>query len=252
MSFNIRCDILNTDIKDNDYWPSRCDIVSQMLREARPHILGVQELMAHQRNAILAGLDNGYMYVGEPRDDSIYSERCAIFYNPAYLHLINSGTFWLSDTPLVKGSITWENKDPRIVTWAQFLHKQTHRYFTVANTHFDHISELSRQLSAKMLLQYFDSSETIIMGDFNSPLESSLTYSILTEKFNDTLSIGIPQGPLYGTWNNYGEPVENGERLDWILASKDLQVDKVKVNTFTVNGKYPSDHLPVEAVLIFD
>lgn len=249
MSFNIRCDTFTTTKDDNDYWPTRAPIVTEMLQQNRPHILGVQELMKHQIYSVISGLPDHYQFIGKPRDKSINSEQCAIIYDAKLMHPLAYGTFSLSDTPLIQGSITWGNKDPRIVTWAHFFHKSTEEIITVANTHFDHISEESRQLSAKTLLKYFDNQNTIIMGDFNTPNETSVAHSILTEKFNDALSIGKHSQPLFSTWNNYKNPVE-GARIDWILASKNLHINEVRTNTFTVNGKYPSDHLPIEAEFV--
>lgn len=250
MSFNIRCDTLMTRAGDADYWPERRPLVTQMIQESTPHILGVQELMEHQVLSIERGLKRSYVHVGKPRDKAPGSEQNAIFYDPDFLLLLDKGTFWLSDTPLVSGSITWDNQNTRIVTWAHFYHKETHRSFTVANTHFDHVSEYSRVKSAEMILNHFGgNNETIILGDFNANPDNSKAFEILSPQFNDALSIGEPIGPLYGTWNNYKPPVIDGERLDWILTSKDLAVETVCVNTFNVAGRYPSDHLPVQAVL---
>lgn len=252
MSFNIRCDTLRTTPDDPDYWPMRQLILTEMLKRNTPHVLGVQELMFHQVYSVLKGLPSRYRYIGKPRDKSPYSEQCAILYDPHVLLPLNYGTFWLSDTPLVSGSITWNNKDARIVTWAHFFHRYTERIFTVANTHFDHISEESRQRSAQMLLQYFNGTETIILGDFNNSVLDSPSYEILSNSFNDALSIGNHKQPLYGTFNNYQEPIVNGDRIDWILSSKDLVVDTVNVNPFNIGGKYPSDHLPIEAIFLLD
>lgn len=252
MSFNIRCDTFNTTKDDNDYWLNRASIVTKMLQENQPHILGVQELMEHQIDSILSGLSDQYRYIGKPRDNKIHSEQCAIVYDSKIMLPLHFGTFSLSDTPQIQGSITWGNKDPRIVTWARFLHKESGKIFTVANTHFDHMSEESRQLSAKTLLKCFNDNNTIILGDFNTPNETSMTYSILTKKFNDALSIGKHTQPLYGSWNNYSQPIENASRIDWILASKNITVNEVKTNDFNIGGKYPSDHLPIEALLILE
>ena len=40
-----------------------------------------------------------------------------------------------------------------------------------------------------------------------------------------------------------------GERIDWILASRDFKAVAAGIERNSRNGRYPSDHFPVTAVL---
>jgi endonuclease/exonuclease/phosphatase family metal-dependent hydrolase len=41
----------------------------------------------------------------------------------------------------------------------------------------------------------------------------------------------------------------NGDRIDWILTTPGVTTRRAEINTFHLDGQYPSDHLPVQAVL---
>ena len=64
--------------------------------------------------------------------------------------LLDSGTFWLSDTPHVAGS-SLSGKYPRISTWAQ-LQQGSAKPFFVFNTHIDHTSDAVRVQQVTVLL----------------------------------------------------------------------------------------------------
>jgi endonuclease/exonuclease/phosphatase family metal-dependent hydrolase len=54
---------------------------------------------------------------------------------------------------------------------------------------------------------------------------------------------------LYATFHGYRPLVPNGDRIDWILVSPGIETQSAKINTYSRNGQFPSDHLPVQAVL---
>ena len=54
---------------------------------------------------------------------------------------------------------------------------------------------------------------------------------------------------LYGTFHGYRPLVPDGNRIDWILATPGVRAHHASVNTFSLEGQFPSDHLPVQASL---
>jgi len=66
--------------------------------------------------------------IGAGRDDGkTKGEYSAILYRRERFEVEQGGTFWLSDTPEVPGSITWGNACTRICTWARFVERKTGR-----------------------------------------------------------------------------------------------------------------------------
>jgi endonuclease/exonuclease/phosphatase family metal-dependent hydrolase len=41
--------------------------------------------------------------------------------------------------------------------------------------------------------------------------------------------------------------VPNGDRIDWILTTPGITTSYTEINTYSKNGQFPSDHLPVQA-----
>ena len=64
-----------------------------------------------------------------------------VFYRRDRLDLVKRGNFWLSETPEVVGSNTWNTPFPRMVTWGQFEDKASGKRFYFFNTHFPYRDE---------------------------------------------------------------------------------------------------------------
>jgi endonuclease/exonuclease/phosphatase family metal-dependent hydrolase len=52
-----------------------------------------------------------------------------------------------------------------------------------------------------------------------------------------------------GTFANYRTPRPDRARIDWILVTPGVAVQRAAINTRLFAGVWPSDHLPVQAVL---
>ncbi len=132
----------------------------------------MQEALHVQMNDLQKALPD-FKYAGVGRTDGKQDgEYSAIFYNAKKLQLLESKTFWLSETPTVAGSKSWDAAITRIVTWAKFKDIESSKTFFVFNTHFDHIGKVARRESAKLLLKKINeiagNSSVIITGDFNA------------------------------------------------------------------------------------
>ena len=116
MSFNIR---LPAESDGVDYWETRKPLAVRMLREQQPDVIGLQELVKAQADYLARELPQ-YAWFGRGREADGGGEHMGVFYRKDRLKVIESGDFWLSDTPDVAGSITWGHPHPRMVTWALF------------------------------------------------------------------------------------------------------------------------------------
>lgn len=256
MSFNIRYDRPASQPGDVDYWPDRIAPLQDLLRREVPTVLGVQEALHHQLPAIEAALPAGYRMIGAGREGGSRGEYSAIFYDADRLQLLEWDQFWLSDTPKLIGSSSWGNGVTRIVTWGRFRDTATDREMLLANTHFDHESDVARVRSAAAVLdlvRFFDPRlPTIVMGDFNSDAGSSPAYRsfVTSGVLGDAWTLAAERlTPAFGTFPRYGRPTDGGRRIDWILTTPDVLVRQAAVNTSTLDGRYASDHAPVQVLL---
>ncbi|MBX3413993.1 MAG: endonuclease/exonuclease/phosphatase family protein [Pirellulales bacterium] len=253
MSYNLRY----ASPKPPNSWPERRPAAKAMLEKFAPDLIGTQEGLYAQLKDLEADLP-GFDQIGLGREGGSRGEFMAIFYRTERFEPLEYDHFWLSDTPEVIGSATWGNSVRRMVTWVRFLDRGTSREFYFVNTHFDHMSQKSREKSAELLLERLkkldDKLPVIVVGDFNAVAESNKAYDTLVADgyLTDTWKVAQEKGKPISTFHNYRGPREDGSRIDWILTRGPVTTLSSEVVTFELNGQYPSDHFPVIAKLRFD
>jgi endonuclease/exonuclease/phosphatase family metal-dependent hydrolase len=256
MSFNIRLDCTGTLPGEPDYWPERAAALQAVLELESPTAVGLQEVLFHQLAAIEGAFPEHYKMIGFGRDGGSAGEYSPIFYDSRRLRVSAWDQFWLSDEPDLAGSTSWGNTVTRVVTWGRFTDLSTGKELILANTHFDHDSENARILSARAVIDLVTSFSprvpALLTGDFNAQAQASGAYDALVGSgvFLDTWTAAVEQAtPAYGTFPNYKDPVLGAARIDWLLATPGIAVRKAAINTFTLDGRYPSDHAPVQALV---
>lgn len=251
MSYNIR---YATAADGEDRWELRKDRVAGLIRYHQPQLLGVQEALLHQLKDLEKALPQ-YSWYGVGRDDGKEGgEYSAIYYQPALFELLNKGTFWLSPTPEVP-SKGWDAAIIRICSWVKLREKATGREFYYFNTHFDHVGVQAREKSAELLVRKIreiaGATPVIVTGDFNTTSDTPAFANLVQgELLQDTRK--VTQTPPYGpegSFSTFDVANELGRLIDFIFVSKAFEVLQQAVLTDSQRGKYPSDHLPVLAVL---
>ena len=184
MSYNIRFD--NPDDGVNA-WPNRIDKVAALIRKYDPDIIGVQEALNHQLHDLIRVLPD-YSFVGVGRDDGKEEgEYSAILFKHSRFGLLTNSTKWLSETPEIPGSKSWDAAITRILTLARFYDKELKQDFAVLNTHFDHVGKEARTASAHFVMgtlnglrSRFENIPVIVTGDFNCE-RTDPPYAVLIE-----------------------------------------------------------------------
>lgn len=246
MTFNIR---YSTQNDGENWWELRKERVANLVRFYEPDVMGIQEGL-HTQVMFLDSVLTRYSFVGVGRDDGATAgEYSALFYKPEALEVLDSGTFWLSETP-EKVSVGWDASMERISTWARFRIIDTENEILVFNAHLDHIGPESR-LNALRLI-YRKSVEwnvgewpVIIMGDLNATPDAP-PIEFLSSVMNDSRSVSQtkPYGPV-GTFNGFDISHALDRRIDYIFVDDQITVYKYGVLSDTQNQQTPSDHLPV-------
>ncbi len=251
LTLNIRMD---TPLDSINSWPNRAAIVTGFIDQEIPDLLGLQEVLWHQYMYLDSAL-SGYGSVVACRDDGLRKgEACPVFYRLGRFTSIDSGTFWLSATPDVPGSIGWGAALTRIATWVKLIDKVTSDTLLFFNTHFDHISDSARYMSAGVLLNRISElsgdNDFIVTGDFNDQpgsmaIKRMKEGSMAVDSY--TISETRPEGLKY-TFNNWGkEPV--GKRIDYIFIRNGMRSQSHYIWKVIENGIFISDHWPVTATV---
>ncbi len=256
MSFNVRYGTAND---GENSWPQRRELVFDVIREHDPHVLGVQEALRFQLDEIGAAV-RGYGELGVGRDDGREAgEYAAILYKTDRFEVSESGTFWFSDEPRTAGSIGWGANLPRICSWARLVEKGSGRAFYVFNVHFDHQSQESRERSAALLVARIGArlhgDPVIVTGDFNAGEENPALLFLLgagkaesDTRLRDSFRVVYPEAVSVGTFNGF-EGRTTGPKIDAVLVSGMWKVESAAIVRTSVDGRYPSDHFPVVAVI---
>lgn len=251
MSFNVRYPA-KTD--GPNQWEFRRDLLVETVREKAPDVLGTQELYYEQGQYLVEKLPD-YVWFGISRRGNREDEHMGVFYKKDRLRLLESGNFWLSETPDKPGSMSWNVSLPRMVTWGLFELAESRRRFYFYNTHFPHRREdqEARLNCARLIAQRIRGLEAsvpfIMTGDFNAPAGAEV-YQVFAGLLEDAWVRAARRSGPECTFGGFKGAVE-GARIDWILYRGPFRVTEAETVTRNWDGRYPSDHYPVFAVLEF-
>lgn len=262
MSFNLRYGMADD---GPNHWDNRKQLVADTISTFDPDILGVQECLPFQAR-FLRDVMPGYNCVGVGREDGAQAgEMVAILFRVPRFVLLDQGHFWLSETPEVPGSKSWDSSLTRMVSWVHLRERhQRRRSLYVFNTHFDHRGQVARVESARLLRRKVQDitagAPAVVLGDFNAPatLQAGEPYHIIIEgsaqqpRWTDTYgAVHPPPETDSGTFHGF-EGVSTGPRIDWIVITAGLMITDAKIVRHQYACRYPSDHFPVTAVLDFE
>lgn len=251
-SYNIR--YLNVHDGENS-WENRKDEVNSLIHFYDFDILGVQEAVHVQVEDV--GRLSQYSYYGRGRDDGKQAgEYCAIYFKNEKFRLIDSGDFWLSETPDVPG-LGWDAPhNIRICSWVKLENINTKNTFYFFNVHFDHMGREAQRQSGYLMVskikEIAKDAPVILTGDFNSRPDTEQIQHIQT-LLKDSYSVTKtpPFGPV-GTSNGFRYDGEFRNRIDYIFVSNDIDVLKYGVLNNSYNKRFPSDHFPVLSEIIIN
>ena len=260
MSFNIRYGTANDGV---NRWENRRDFLSDTIVRFSPDLLGTQETLAFQRDYLLEQL-SGFETVAAGRDDGNEAgEMAALYYRRDRFESLDSGHFWLSETPDQVGSKGWDAALPRIATWVKLRDRKATDASPILflNTHFDHKGRKARAESASLIrakLQEIGAEcRWIVTGDFNAD-PKDVTYANLfspgetpTRRLTDTLRVVQPTPQSHeGTFSGFDAKQVGGPRIDWIGCSEHFEVQAAEIVRDAIDGRTPSDHFPVTSVIL--
>jgi endonuclease/exonuclease/phosphatase family metal-dependent hydrolase len=246
MTFNVR----QPDGDDGiNSWPERRDLLVDTILEQAPDLIGSQELFLLQAEFILARAPQ-YAWFGRGRFGDDRDKHVGIFYRKDRCRLTLCGDLWLSETPDVPGSSSWDIVRPRQITWGVF-ELDSVGCVAVLNTHFPYraAEQEARRRTALLIKECLagipDDTPVILTTDANSPADGEV-HGLLCEDLRDAWSTaGTRIGPE-GTLNGFGRHASS-RRLDWILYRAPWRVLEAETVTRNRDGRYPSDHFPVVA-----
>ncbi|MDD5475046.1 MAG: endonuclease/exonuclease/phosphatase family protein [Syntrophales bacterium] len=250
MTFNL---LFDSGLDGAFAWERRRDLVVEVVRRYKPHILGTQEGKQWQLEFLSERLFSEYVMVAPERVWDNESQYPTLFFRTNDFDLLEAEEFWLSRTPDVHLSKDWDSGFPRMMSRGCFQEKVSGRVFDALVTHLDHVSDEARLEQSRMIGRWMASRSNpcVIMGDFNDRPDSQV-HRVLTGEYRgmaDTWrSLSKAEGEMSMTrHDSLGNPKKY--RMDWILHSPEFEVCEAAILRYNRDGLYPSDHYPYVAEL---
>ena len=248
MSFNIRCTNVG-----KDSWEDRIGIVSQTMLESEADSIGVQEATPEWMATLKETVGDKYAYVGVGRDDGDNKgEYSSIFYLKDKYTAVESGTFWLSETPDIP-SYGWDAACRRVCTWVVLENKENAERYVHINTHFDHIGVTARKNSVDMIVEKakeFTDIPVVFTADMNVKQDS--------ENYNQFVNSGVlydtkfsaPYTMNYCTYHDTKPNKHKDDVIDYVMINNKFSAVSYRVVTEGIDGRFVSDHYPVYADIV--
>ena len=235
---------------------TRADGIAKTINDNKVDSLGVQEATPYWMTTLNEKLGDKYAYIGVgsntgkgyKESTDAEDEFTAIFYLKDKFNVIESGYFWLSETP-DEISYGWGSAYRRICNWVILENKYTNTQYVHLNTHFDNASSEARRHSIGMILEKakeFKDLPVVFTGDLNF-LEISMGYKDVTSDILKDTKTLAKDTMHSSTFHNADPNAFKDFVLDYILINDGFKAEKYKVLKKRYNFRYISDHYPVVA-----
>lgn len=245
----VQWNILYDKTNGSDSWENRKKDLCDYIRRMKPTVFGLQEVMRHQLDYLRSCLPR-YNFAGLPIDstpDALYNP---VFYeNSSRIQYIDSGTFWLSETPDQSASMLPNANYSRICSWVKlnYYNSVTWKTIFVATTHITYTDEYIADQQVKILLSYLLHNvlknkpyPIILTGDFNWD-DLSAMYNTMEQSnwFHNSMAIARLSLSQLTALDPYAGLV------DYIWESNAVSLLSATMMDTRPNGRMLSDHRPV-------
>lgn len=235
------------------YTTRRAHLFAQQLNDTLPDSFGVQEINSDWV-ARFEKLLPQYAYYGVKRggdSDEKTSEMSGIFYLKEKYNLLDSGTFWISNTPETESKFDGA-ACYRICSFAVLENKTTGFKYVHMNTHLDHVSTEAQNLGGNLILekaqeleQKYADVKLVITGDFNQSLDGEAVKILSANGFvsANTVAENGDKTATYHGWQGYTEDAP----IDFIFADETMKIKLYNVQNEKVGNSFASDHYMITA-----
>lgn len=242
LTFNLR---FANPLDGPNYWDHRKELVVETILALAPDLMGTQEGTVPQLEYLTDHLP-GYLPLVAHRRVDRTCQYPTIFYRET-LQVKESGEFWLSKTPTVHRSKSWDSAFPRMVTYGLFQEAGRDLWFYFIDTHLDHISAEARFQGARLIRDFFleRPEPLVLVGDFNEAPDGAVFQELAGSGSRLLDSWRVLQAPGHDPPTQHSfNGVPLGHRIDWILITPPFRVTEVEIVEYNNAGRYPSDHFP--------
>lgn len=242
------CNIRYLEAKDGAHsWPYRRDWLAQTIGGRDPDLVGLQECARPQLEFLLSACP-GYSWFGICDAPTSNRPTNAILWKSDRFQLLSPGGYWLSSSPHVTGSSSWDSACVRLANWVRLIDLSCGLEFRLINTHLDHMSAPARDNQARLLaedaLSFPSDYPQILTGDLNEerdkPGVSRLLQSGWVDTHRQVHGDGIDPRTFHG-FQGDAYPGPEG-KIDWVMVRGPLAAIQAEVVRHQEGERYASDH----------
>ncbi len=250
----LTCNVRTAQADDGlNNWENRKDLCARVIASRNPDVIGFQEMDLIQFRDLQDRL-SGYDSYGLGDTPVGYRPTNAIFFRRERFYFVTGGGYWLSETPHVAGSKSWDSVCVRLANWVRLVDRPSGREFRLINTHLDHMGQKARENQARLIMEdsaaYPDDFPQVLVGDMNCDDQNPALTQLLESSWRDTYTLANGGGENLPTFHEFKGEQDDGNRakLDWILIrGKWGPVASADIVRDADEPLYPSDHYFVEA-----
>jgi endonuclease/exonuclease/phosphatase family metal-dependent hydrolase len=266
LTCNIRVALPEDEAAGNG-WKARRGLCLEVIRAQKPDLICFQEVLREQMRDLEDGLTEfaGYGFEGPEMDARKVGyqgiAKNPVFYSRVRYDLVTAGSFWLSQTPHLPGSLSWESLRARHVNWVWLRDRATRRELRVLSTHLDHGGQHAREEQVKMILGeaalYPADFPQFLAGDFNAGAANTVIQLALDAGWTDSRTAAPGPRDEGNTTHDFRGPkyvpkTEAARKrgpIDFILTRGPVSSLAWRIVRDGRDGRYPSDHYFVAAQL---
>jgi endonuclease/exonuclease/phosphatase family metal-dependent hydrolase len=250
LSFNIRYENTRDGV---DGWLNRREAVAKVIAGA--DLVGLQEVKPQQRAWLREKLPE-FQFVGTGREPDDSDESALVGVRRGRFEVVNSQTFWLSETPEVVASKSWDSSLPRVCTWVTLKERTGSALVSLFNVHLDHLGAMARERGIALALERLSAAPgvRILTGDFNAHAGSAPLVRVQKwakpELVRSVDALGQKEA---GTFHGFSGIPDDDAAIDFIFGEKTgvkfVSGAILKTTYPGVDGKqrFVSDHFPISA-----
>ena len=248
----------------NDWDCRKADLV-ELVKRCDLDAFGMQEVCPDQAQYLRENLPE-FVFVGDHREkDRKTGEASPVFYRKSRFEAEKSGTFWLSETPDVPASKSWNTRCTRVCSYLILKDRTTGKRFCFANTHTDHVSAEAREKGMLLIIErmkkFGAGAPIVFTGDHNCCYDEDPAKAVrrILRDCRDITETEDP-GP-HNTFQGFGKYKDGPVNREGVL--KDYSIDYIYVSNGTRvldfvthddrrqgTDLYPSDHFPITATIV--
>ena len=264
MSANIRITGLEQDAGTVNEWNNRKEYMIEVIRSYNPDVIMMQEVIYDSYAYCKQQLSDYFAFGFEGPEMDPYTEgyhfigKNVIFLRRDRYELVSAGCYWLSEDPVIAGSISWETNRARHANWVRVIDRKTGKQLRLLDTHLDHKSTDAKVNQAKLIVreaaQYQQDFPQIICGDFNSGKTTEQVVHFTENGWTDWYDV-LHDGVEYGRSGHgfKGKKHEKpGRRIDYILTKGPAKALSCEILTDHQGDMYPSDHYFMLAEIVLE